>query len=537
LAAPAGLQKLFARDATGLTKQLSALDSLAIALSSMGPLFAFNVIVFLPSLYPQANLLVTPLLGLVIMLPVAGVYILMSIAMPRAGGDYVWVSRVLHPSIGFVSNFALSLISLATIGIGTPTIVQWASAEMFYDFGILYNNQSYLNIATSLQNSTTIFEWSAALIIVAGLIVIFSSRFSAAVLKYWTIAAMVIGVVFVATVALAGSGAFASNFDRLSGSNYDSVIAAGQSAGSYAGIPPAISSATLYASAASGALGFLGFYNPVYVAGEVKQARRSMITAQLGALIIFAVFAFAVSAAEYFGEGPSFANAMATLWISGSSHFPYVAAPLASGMSVFWTQNPLLIGTFNMGYALTIELFNIATLFVFARNLFAWSFDKVMPTAFASVNGRTHTPIKATVVMTAVAIVYVYISVFQFGILASYFSYSVAGTFLATIIVAVAAIVYPYRRKDIFAKADGISSRMMGGIPLVTLFGLLTLVSSVIIVYSVVAPILTATFPTVLVEGIIPSFIIGAVLFAVAWVVRKSQGLDLGLLQREIPPE
>ena len=70
-----------------------------------------------------------------------------------------------------------------------------------------------------------------------------------------------------------------------------------------------------------------------------------------------------------------------------------------------------------------------------------------------------------------------------------------------------------------------------------TLFGLLTLVSSVIIVYSVVAPILTATFPTVLVEGIIPSFIIGAVLFAVAWVVRKSQGLDLGLLQREIPPE
>jgi APA family basic amino acid/polyamine antiporter len=537
LADPAGSKKLFAREATGLTRQLSALDSLGIALSSMGPLFAFNLIVFLPALYPEANLLATPLLGLIIMLPVAGVYILMSIAMPRAGGDYIWVSRVIHPSVGFVSNFALSLISLATIGIGTPTIVQWASAEMFYDFGKLYNNSTYLNIATSLQNANTIFLWSAVLIIVAGLIVIFSSRLSAAVLKYWTFAAIIIGAVFISTVLLAGSGTFASNFNRLSGSNYDAVIAAGQQAGSYAGIPPIFTWATVYASAASGALGFLGFYNPVYVAGEVKRARKSMITSQLGALVIFAVFAFAVAAAEYFGEGPSFANAMATLWIDGSSQFPYIAAPLASGMSMFWTQNPLLIGTFNIGYALTIELFNIATLFVFARNLFAWSFDKVMPTAFASLNNRTHTPIKATIIMTAIAVVYVYISVFQFGILASYFSYSVAGTFLATMIVAVAAIVYPYRRRDIFDNADKISSRRVGGVPLVTIFGLLTLVSSVVIVYSVIAPILTATFPLVLVEGIIPSFIIGVILFVIAWVVRKSQGLDLSLLQKEIPPE
>jgi hypothetical protein len=139
--------------------------------------------------------------------------------------------------------------------------------------------------------------------------------------------------------------------------------------------------------------------------------------------------------------------------------------------------------------------------------------------------------------MMIIAIVYVYISVFQFGVLASYFSYSVAGTFLATMIVAVAAIVYPYRRKDLFSSADKTSSHKIGGIPLVTLFGVLTLVSSVIIVYSVVAPILTATFPLVLVEGIIPSFIIGAVVFVIAWVVRKSQGLDLSLLQREIPPE
>jgi hypothetical protein len=41
--------KSFIRDATGLIEQLSAFDSLAIAFSSMGQLFAFNVIIFLPA--------------------------------------------------------------------------------------------------------------------------------------------------------------------------------------------------------------------------------------------------------------------------------------------------------------------------------------------------------------------------------------------------------------------------------------------------------------------------------------------------------
>jgi amino acid transporter len=130
------------------------MDSLGIALSSMGLLFAFNVIVFLPAFYTGSNLLATPFIGLLFMLPVAGVYILLAVAMPRAGGDYVWVSRIGNPAIGFVNNFALTVISLAVIGIGTPTISQWAIAEMFYDFGKIYNNQSYLNIATSLQSGS-----------------------------------------------------------------------------------------------------------------------------------------------------------------------------------------------------------------------------------------------------------------------------------------------------------------------------------------------------------------------------------------------
>jgi APA family basic amino acid/polyamine antiporter len=527
----------FIRQATGLVKQLSPLDSLGIALSSMGLLFAFNVIVFLPAFYPGANLLATPFLGLLFMLPVAGVYILLSVAMPRAGGDYVWVSRIANPAVGFVNNFALTVISLAVIGIGTPTISSWAIAEMFYDFGKIYNNQNFLNIATSLQNSTTIFEVSAVLVLIAGIAVIFSSRFTGRMLRYWTFIALFIGVVFVATVLIAGQSTFISNFNSLSGSNYTGVVQAGQNVGAYPGVPPVFTWATVFASAASGALGFLGFYNPVYVASEVKQARRSMVFSQLGALVIFAIFAFVISAVEYFGEGPAFANSIAALWNAGSPQFPYVAAPLASGMSMFWTQNPILIAMFSLGYAATIFFFNIATLFAFSRNLFAWSFDRVTPSLFADVNERTRTPINATIVMMIAAMIYVYISVFQFGILASYFSFSTAGTFIATIVVAIVAIIYPFRRKDIFESSDALSRKKVGGMPLISLFGFLTLISSVVIIYAVIYPILTSNFLTILVEGILPPFIIGAIVYAIALTVRRSRGIDLVLIQREIPPE
>jgi basic amino acid/polyamine antiporter, APA family len=331
---------------------------------------------------------------------------------------------------------------------------------------------------------------------------------------------------------------FISNFNSLSGSNYTGVVQAGQTeAGVYNGVPPVFTWTTLYASAASGALGFLGFYNPVYVASEVKQARKSMIFSQLGALVIFAIFGFIVAAVEYYGEGPAFANSMAALWNAGSSSFPYIAAPLASGMSMFWTQNPILIAMFNLGYAATIFFFNIATLFAFARNLFPWSLDRVTPTMFADVNERTHTPIKATKVMMIAALIYVYISVFQFGILSSYFSFSTAGTFNATIVIAIVAIVYPSRRKDLFDNSDPITRRKIGGLPLISLFGFLTLISSVAIIYAVIYPVLSGNFLTILFEGILPTFIIGAIIFGIATTIRRSKGIDLSLVAREIPPE
>ena len=173
----------FVREATGLTKQISGIEALGMALSGMGLLYVFNTSVFTPAFYPDANPLVGPLIGLLLILPVAGMYALFSIAMPRTGGDYVWTSRVLNSGTGFVVNFSLTLLALSVIGSVSPWLSQWSFAPMFYDLGILQHNQSYISLANTLLGTSATFWIAAVAVVGTGLIVAASTKLSGAVVK------------------------------------------------------------------------------------------------------------------------------------------------------------------------------------------------------------------------------------------------------------------------------------------------------------------------------------------------------------------
>ena len=153
---------------------------------------------------------------------------------------------------------------------------------------------------------------------------------------------------------------------------------------------------------------------------------------------------------------------------------------------MFWTQNAALVALFNLAFAGTIIVMFVSELFVLSRNIFAWSFDRVLPSAFASVNPRTRTPLNAIVLMVVVSLVYTYISIFNASDLSVLFSYGTAGTFLCFIFVALAAIVYPYRRKDLFeGSSDQLAKKKIGGLPLLTILGALSLVISVYVTYAI----------------------------------------------------
>jgi APA family basic amino acid/polyamine antiporter len=531
----ANSQKVFTRDATGLTKQLSGWDALGVILSGIGLLFVFNAIGLTEGPFPGANPIVTPFFGFLLVLPLVGLYVLFSIALPRTGGDYVWVSRTFHPIVGFFTNFTITIISISFVGSIGTAVTSWALSEELYDMGKIYNNASWISMATSIQSVQTEFTISIFFIILAALMVAASTKWAARFMRYWTYASWVIGAIFIITIVAAGTATFTKNFNAMSGSNVTAVIAAGQAAGAPAGIPSPFNFTTVFAGAL-GLLGYLAFNYSAYFSSEIKRNNRSQIFAQFGAVTIFMIFSVIMVGILYLEMGPSFANSMATLWFQGSPAYPYVNLPMGSGLSLFFNPNAILVSLFNISFIVASFALGVSILFTLSRNMFAWSFDRVTPSALADVSPRTGTPLKAILLMSVIGLFFAYITNYQYGMLAEIFSFGTGGIFTAFLIVALAAIVFPFRRKDLFNQAASPANKKIGGLPLLTLAGVLSLISSSVVIYAILEPA-SLHLSTILFEGIIPTFIVGAVIYVIAHFVRKSQGVDLNLLQKEIPPE
>jgi basic amino acid/polyamine antiporter, APA family len=532
---PATGTKTFARDATGLVKQLSGWDALGVILSGIGLLFVFNAIGLTDGVYPGANPIVSPVFGFILVLPLTAMYVLFSIALPRAGGDYVWVGRTFHPLIGFFTNFTITIISISFVGSIGTAVVSWAVSEELWDMGKIYNNSSWISLATSIQSVQNEFILSVVFIILAALMVAASTKWSARFMRYWTYASWVIGAIFIITIVSAGVSTFTSNFNAMSGSTYQGVISAGQQAGAHAGIPFGLSPSTVYAGAL-GLLGYLAFNYSAYFSSEVKRNNRSQIFAQFGAVTIFMFFSVIMIAVMYFEEGPSFANSMALLWGTFSPSYPYVNLPMGSGLSLFWNPNPVLVSMFNISFIVASFALGVSILFTMSRNMFAWSFDRVTPSGLANVNPRTGTPLWAILVMSLVGLFFAYMTNYQFGMLGEIFSYGTAGIFCAFLVVCLAAIAFPFRRKDLFQQAPAPANRKIGGVPLITIVGVISLICSVIVIYAILEPAVLH-LSTILFEGIIPTFVVGIIIYVISHFVRKSRGINLNLLQKEIPPE
>src|SRR5688500_9755 len=94
---------LFLRKATGLVKGWSKFDAflysfMSVNFVTLGLFFAFSVLAFVPTGQILPALLISGVFVSFLVVTYAG---LISV-MPRAGGDYVWQSRVLGGGIAFV---------------------------------------------------------------------------------------------------------------------------------------------------------------------------------------------------------------------------------------------------------------------------------------------------------------------------------------------------------------------------------------------------------------------------------------------------
>src|SRR5205807_4259501 len=91
-------QQIFVREATGLVKNVSFLDSIALNLSNMsiGPLLttiagSSAATLFIVPSVSGLNLVAAALIAFALAIPQIVIYTMMTRRFPRTGGYYVWV--------------------------------------------------------------------------------------------------------------------------------------------------------------------------------------------------------------------------------------------------------------------------------------------------------------------------------------------------------------------------------------------------------------------------------------------------------------
>ena len=181
------------------------------------------------------------------------------------------------------------------------------------------------------------------------------------------------------------------------------------------------------------------------------------------------------------------------------------------------------------------------------RVIFAAAFDRLLPEAVAKVDERTRTPIWALMLMFIPSIGISYLYAYN------YFGFQ-SMTLAATLVIGVtffgtssAAMILPFTKKELYA-ASPIAKLNVVGIPLISLAGF---VSTAFLGYMLYEWLLDPDAMYGIGYSIneaglknTNSLIFMGVLYGIALVIyigmkayRKSKGVDLGMLQKEIPAE
>src|SRR6185503_10793355 len=153
-----GGSRLFVRRSTGLVREASALDATifnAVFSAPVGATLAIGVLWTL-SAFPGADPVWATIIAVVINVPVLIMMALLASSMPRTGGDYVWVSRILSPPLAMISNFAAALSAMIGATFWARFFPVFALGPVLVALGVFFDNSTMVEWGTNFQTKN---EW------------------------------------------------------------------------------------------------------------------------------------------------------------------------------------------------------------------------------------------------------------------------------------------------------------------------------------------------------------------------------------------
>lgn len=524
---------VFVREATGLTRQITAFDAFVGNILAMGIAYFFVFEFFATLLFPGVNLPVTVFITLIPGVVVALLYYLFTVAMPRTGGDYVWTSRILHPSLGFMTNLLLTFTWLSSIATAVGWGISYGIVPSLAAIGLVNNNPMLTSLSVTLGVPMNGFIVTSVLIAVFILPTLLGTRVSFRVMIALFVISLVGTLVTVVAFFSAPQATFVANFNKLSGMNYATTI-------STVGLPLGFAAGATLTGSIFTMTNFLGFFSSSYFTGEVKRVARSQVIAMFGSLFFLMVIALLVYGSANYSAGSDFLYAISALYGTGSSSYTMPAVPVLNFLVAFATPNPIVIVI--SGFALLATGLGGTTLFAFVcvRNLFAWSFDRIMPAAMTKLDQRRGAPYVAVIVILALAILFA--GVYYFTPFFTFYVYATLNLFIVFTMVSIAAILFPYRQKSVFESSPSTVKLKIGGVPVITILGIIGVIVNVYFGYATTSPAITpppngAVLQYLAFASVPLTIIVALLIYAVSYYVRKAEGIPLGAAFKQIPPE
>jgi amino acid transporter len=430
-----------------------------------------------------------------------------------------------------MSNFVFAIVFMSFVGAASYEFLSWGLGTMFVNLGVVTGNQSYFGMVTLLSNPFLGFGVGLCFLILASVVSLWGIRPTYKLLFVtFVIMAVALLAYFVALIS-AGPAGFQAGFNKLSGANYNAIIVAADKAGfitTFTTQGAILGSVWTFFS-------YAGFSSSVYVAGEIKRNEPAQLYGIIGGAVIFALVMYGTYAISYYVMGAQFLNAAALLAGSGNAVYTLPSSPVGQFLVIFANPSPVIavllpVGLMAGAVAGVVVLFPIVT-----RCVFAWSFDRVIPMKFSEVTKRG-APTYSIVLACAVAVVFLAGSFWT--TFTSLLLYVIASYWVNVAIVGVAAMLFPFRRKDLFNNSVAVARKKVGGVPIITILGLGTLITGIALAIASINPTYSGaplSVPLLFVQVFL--FGMGLVIYYLSVFIRKRQGIDLPSTFREMPPE
>jgi amino acid transporter len=532
-------QDVFIRQSSGLTRQISARDALMYSAMNPGLLYALVYIVWAPAFYPGTNMALAVMFVLLIF-PIAGLYWYFSVSMPRSGGEYIYVSRTLHPALGLFSCFVLSITALSWTGQLQDWWVRWGLADPIRAVGISSGNEGWIDVANTIDKPIVRLLIGTVALVATGWLFLKGTK-AMMRLSYWAVgfawlAVLILGFLLVVT----GQDGFRERFNELSGAEYDQILAAGREAGAIFGIEFL---AVLYAGMVYVNLNTLGQTFSANLAGEVRGVAKSQAVALFGSLTMQMAIWFAIYLLVYGIVGTNFMHSLDSIWVDDSSQLPSAlvhentsSEPVPMILIAFMTGNPILQLLFGLCFIIATWISLAGLGFATVRNAFAWSFDRLIPTKFSEITTKYRAPLWSIVAACVLAWVFLYLGIYS-AAYSSAILYSIVAWFIGWIVLGIAGMVYPYRRKELFEAGPPATQRRFAGIPVISILGFLTLAVSLGTEWAVAQPFIKGDAEPEQYITVAAMCITPIVIYLIAHFYHKSRGIPLKEQFSQVPPE